>query len=266
MTQLLISISDIRILDVIDILIVLILVWQIYKLLRGTIAFNIFIGLMLLYGIWYAVSYFEMRLLTFLLGPFVGFGVLILIIIFRPEIRQFLLFLGKNTLKNRFTFIERLWNDQIVVDDSAITNIVDEVHMAMESFRDERIGALIVISNNKETPIWNNSGQVIDARVSSQLFRTIFQKESPTHDGAAIMIKDRIYSVSVILPVTESNSIDADLGLRHRAAVGVSEKTNAMAFVVSEENGTWSVAQGGKLTKLNNQAELKSKLKESLTG
>ena len=80
------------------------------------------------------------------------------------------------------------------------------------------------------------------------------------------MIKDRIYSVSVILPVTESNSIDADLGLRHRAAVGVSEKTNAMAFVVSEENGTWSVAQGGKLTKLNNQAELKSKLKESLTG
>jgi len=127
MTQLLISLTDIRILDVIDILIVLILVWQIYKLLRGTIAFNIFIGLMLLYGVWYAVSFFNMRLLTFLLGPFVGFGVLILIIIFQPEIRQFLLLLGNNTLKNRFTFIERLWGDQIMVDDSAIMNIVDEV-------------------------------------------------------------------------------------------------------------------------------------------
>lgn len=266
MTQLLISLTDIRILDVIDILIVLILVWQIYKLLRGTIAFNIFIGLMLLYGVWYAVSFFNMRLLTFLLGPFVGFGVLILIIIFQPEIRQFLLMLGNNTLKNRFTFIERLWNDQIVVDDSAMMNIVDEIHVSMESFREERIGALIVISNNKETPIWNNSGQEIDAKVSSQLLRTIFQKESPIHDGAAIMIKDRIYSVSVILPVTESNSIDADLGLRHRAAVGVSEKTNATAFVVSEENGAWSYAKAGKLTRVASASELKSQLKEALKG
>lgn len=264
MTQLLISLSDIRILDVIDILIVLILVWQIYKLLRGTIAFKIFIGLMLLYGIWYAVSYFEMRLLTFLLGPFVGFGVLILIIIFQPEIRQFLLLLGTNTLKNRFTFLENLWGDQLIVDDSAVMNIVDEVYMAMQSFREEKVGALLVISNNRDTPIWNNSGQVIDAKVSSQMIRTIFQKESPTHDGAAIMINDRIYSVSVILPVTESNTIDADLGLRHRAAVGVSEKTNALAFVVSEENGAWSVAKGGKLTKLHNQGELKIKLKEAL--
>jgi len=143
-------------------------------------------------------------------------------------------------------------------------NIVDEVYLAMESFRAEQVGALIVISNNRETPIWNNSGQVIDAKVSSQLLRTIFQKESPTHDGAAIMINDRIYSVSVILPVTENNSIDADLGLRHRAALGVSEKTNAMAFVVSEENGAWSVAVGGKLTRLANQSVLKSKLKTAL--
>jgi len=266
MTQLLISLTDIRILDVIDILIVLILVWQIYKLLRGTIAFNIFIGLMLLYGVWYAVSFFNMRLLTFLLGPFVGFGVLILIIIFQPEIRQFLLLLGNNTLKNRFTFIERLWGDQIMVDDSAIMNIVDEVYLAMESFREDKLGALIVISNNRETPIWNNSGQEIDAKVSSQMLRTIFQKESPTHDGAAIMIKDRIYSVSVILPVTESNSIDADLGLRHRAAVGVSEKTNATAFVVSEENGAWSYAKGGRLIRVANASVLKSQLKEALKG
>ena len=150
MGQLLFSLSDVRILDVIDILIVLVLIWQIYKLLRGTIAFNIFIGLMLLYGVWYAVSFLEMRLLTFLLGPFVGFGVLILIIIFQPEIRQFLLLLGNNTLKNRFTFLEKLWGDQLIVDDSAIMEIVDEVFMAMQSFRADKVGALIVISNNNK--------------------------------------------------------------------------------------------------------------------
>ncbi len=264
MGQLLISLSDIRILDVVDIIIVLVLFWQIYKLLRGTIAFNIFIGLMMLYGIWYAVSHLEMRLLTFLLGPFVGFGVLILIIIFQPEIRQFLLMLGSNTLKNRFTFLEKLWGDQLIVDDSAIMERVDQIFFALQYFKEEGTGALLVLSHNRDTPIWNNSGQVIDAKISSQLLRTIFQKESPTHDGAAILVNDRIYSVSVILPVSESNTIDVDLGLRHRAAVGVSEKTNAIAFVVSEENGDWSYAVGGNLILLNNQAELREQIKSAL--
>ncbi len=257
----LISLSDIRILDIVDIVVVLILIWQIYKLLRGTIAFNIFIGVMLLYGVWYAVSHLEMRLLTFLLGPFVGFGVLILIIIFQPEVRQFLLLIGNNTLKNRFTFIEKLWGEQLVVDDSVLMRQIEEVMFAMQYFKESKIGALIVVSHNEGTPIWNNSGQVVDAKISSQLLKTIFQKESPMHDGAAILVNNRVHSVSVILPVTESLSIDADLGLRHRAAVGVSEKTNAIAFIVSEENGEWSYAQAGKLKRLNDLNELKNQLK-----
>lgn len=259
--QLLISLSDIRILDIVDIVVVLILIWQIYKLLRGTIAFNIFIGVMLLYGIWYAVSHLEMRLLTFLLGPFVGFGVLILIIIFQPEVRQFLLLLGNNTLKNRFTFLEKLWGDQLAVDDSVLMRQVEEVIFAMQYFRDTNVGALIVITHNEGTPIWNNSGQVIDAKISSQLLKTIFQKESPMHDGAAILVNNRVHSVSVILPVTESLNLDADLGLRHRAAVGVTEKTNATAFVVSEENGDWSYARAGKLNLLKTHKDLKKSLK-----
>ncbi len=261
--QFLISLSDIRILDIVDILIVVVLIWQIYKVLKGTIAFNIFIGVMLLYGVWFVVSHLEMRLLTFVLGPFVGFGVLILIIIFQPEVRQFLLLLGNNTLKNRFTFLEKLWGDQIAMDDSVIMRHVDEILFAMQYFRQTQTGALIVISHNESTPIWNNSGQRLNADISSQLLKAIFQKDSPIHDGAAIIVNNKIHSVSVILPVTDSQSIDVDLGLRHRAAVGISEKTNAIAFVVSEENGDWSYAKEGRIHKINSESDLKKTLRQS---
>lgn len=261
--QFLISLSDVRILDIVDILIVMFLIWQIYKLLKGTIAFNIFIGVMLLYGVWFVVQYLEMRLLTFVLGPFVGFGVLILIIIFQQEVRQFLLLLGNNTLKNRFTFLENLWNDHDLIDDSSINRRVDEIMYAMLHFKNSRIGALMVISKNKETPIWNNSGQNIDAKITSQLLKTIFQKESPMHDGAAILVNNRIHAVSVILPISEDTNISPDLGMRHRAAIGVTEKTNATSVIVSEENGDWSYARSGKLHKIKNEEELKKVLKET---
>lgn len=266
MNQLLISIADVRILDIVDIIVVLFLIWQIYKLLKGTIAFNIFIGVMLLYGVWFIVRYLDMRLLTFVLGPFVGFGVLILIIIFQQEVRQFLLLLGNNTLKNRFTFLEKFWNDHDLVDDTALNRKVDEIMYAMLHFKGTRTGALLVISKNQDTPIWNNSGQIIDGRISSQLIKTIFQKESPMHDGAAVIINNRVYAVSVILPVTEDNTIAPTLGLRHRAAIGVTERTNATAFIVSEENGQWSFTKNGKLTAISKEEELRQILRKSFMG
>ena len=261
--MLLISLSDIRILDVVDVVIVMILVYQLYKLLKGTIAFNIFIGVMILYGIWYAVSHLGMRLLTFLLGPFVGFGVLILIIIFQPEVRQFLLMLGNNTLKNRFTFLEKLWGDQMIMDDSVMVRIVDEILIAITHFSNTKTGALIVVSKNVNSPVWNNSGMVIDAQVSSQMLKTIFQKGSPMHDGAAIIVGSKVYAVSVILPISESHHLPEHFGLRHRAALGVSEKTNAVAFVVSEENGDISYCDGGELKDLKTPDEIRNALKKS---
>jgi uncharacterized protein (TIGR00159 family) len=261
--MLLISLSEVRILDVVDIIIVILLTWQIYKLLKGTIAFNIFIGVLMLYGVWYAVSHLGMRLLTFLLGPFVGFGVLILIIIFQQEVRQFLLLLGNNTLKNRFTFLEKMWGDQTLIDDSILMSQVEEIMYAMLHFKSTKTGALIVISQNRSVPIWNNSGQVIDAKISSQLLKAIFQKESPMHDGAAIVVKNRVFAVSVILPVSEFNTMASDKGLRHRAALGVSEKTRATAFLVSEESGEWSYATDGRLASIKTEKELRDQLKLS---
>lgn len=262
-SMILFSLSDVRILDIIDVLVVMLLIWQIYKLLKGTIAFNIFIGVLMLYGIWYIVSHLGMRLLTFLLGPFVGFGVLILIIIFQQEVRQFLLLLGNSTLKNRFTFLEKMWGPERLMDDTLLMSQVDEIFYAMLYFKTSRTGALIVISQNKSVPIWNNSGQVVDAKISSQLLKAIFQKESPMHDGAVIVVQNKIYAVSVILPVSEFNTMEAEVGLRHRAALGVSEKTRATAFVVSEENGEWSYASNGTLKRIYTEKELKEQLRLS---
>ena len=262
--MLLIGIEDIRIVDVVDILIVAFLIYQLYKLLKGTIAFNIFIGILILYAIWLAVSALNMKLLAFVLGPFVGFGVLIVIIIFQQEVRQFLLMLGNTTLKNRFKFFERLWGDQLNVDDSDITRVAEEVMFAMTYFSERNIGALIVISQNKDLPLWNNSGQIVDAVTSSQLLKSIFQKDSPLHDGAIVIAKTRVYAASVILPIAEqNNALPSDIGLRHRAAVGVSEKTRADAFVVSEETGKWSMASDGKFKVIKTQEELKRALKKS---
>jgi diadenylate cyclase len=256
-----VNLRDIRILDVVDVVIVLFLLYQLYKLLKGTIAFNIFIGVLLLYVIWLVVSALDMNLLTFILGPFVGFGVLIVIIIFQQEVRQFLLMLGNNTLKNRFTFLQKIWGDQLMMDDSGLMRSVDEVLFAMTYFSESKTGALIVFSNNPDIAIWNNSGQIVDSRISSQLLKSIFQKESPMHDGAVVLVNNRIYSASVILPISESKSLPVQIGLRHRAAIGVSEKTNATAFVVSEERGDWSMATKGILVQIKTQEELKKQLK-----
>lgn len=258
-----INISEIRILDVIDVLIVLVLIYQIYKLLKGTIAFNIFIGILLLYAIWLAVRELGMRMLQFILGPFVGFGVLIVIIIFQQEIRQFLMILGNNTLKNRFGFIQRLWGDQILMDDSELMRSAEEVLFAMTHFSETKTGALIVFSTIPDITIWNNSGQRIDAKVSSQLLKSIFQKESPLHDGAVVIANNRIHAASVILPISESKTLPLDWGLRHRAAIGVSEKTNAVAFVVSEENGEWAMARNGRYKRIASQEELKKHIKQN---
>jgi uncharacterized protein (TIGR00159 family) len=256
-----IELSDIRIIDIIDVLIVLFLIYQIYKLLKGTIAFNIFIGVLILYIIWVIVSQLGMNLLKFVLGPFVGFGVLILIIIFQQEVRQFLLMIGSNTLKNRFKFLEKIWGEQLSMDGTELMKKVDELFFAIAHFSETKTGALIVLSGNPDISIWNNSGQVIDARVTSQLLKSIFQKNSPIHDGATIIVNNRIYAVSVILPISESTALSTGTGLRHRAAVGVSERTNAVAFVVSEQNGEISFAREGQLTVIQSQEELKKQLK-----
>jgi len=259
------SLLGIRVLDVLDILIVGYLFYVIYRILRGTIAFNIFIGVVLFYAIGTLVGFLNMRLLSFMLGPFLVSGVLILIIIFQPEVRQFLLLLGDNTLKGRSKFLDRLLGqdgDGAKSLNKLQEKNVEEIYSAVEYLAANKIGALIILSENKSVPIWNTSGTLVNAELSGRLIISIFQKESPLHDGAMVIVKDKIYKCEVILPVSDNSNLPKDLGLRHRAAIGVSENTNSLTFMVSEETGEVSYAFGGDYKIGINRIILKNKLSE----
>jgi len=250
---------NIRILDILDILIVAYFLYILYKLLKGTIAFNIIIGVLVFSIIWWLVNILNMQLLKFLLGKFVGFGVIILIIIFQPEIRRFLLYLGNSTLKGRFKFINKYFYQSFHKQNVNI-NIVKEIHQALINLAKEKTGALVVFTDFNDSIINENNGVLLDARISHELIESIFKKESPLHDGAMIIIGNRIYSVGTILPVSHNTEISSKYGTRHRAAIGMTEIGNSEVLIVSEETGEISYAKSGQLESDLNEEKVYNKI------
>lgn len=232
-----------------DILIVGYLMYQIYKLLRGSLALNIFVGVVLLYVVWWLVGILKMDLLAALLGQVVGVGVIIIIIIFQPEIRRFLLFIGNSTLKQRSNFWQRLLDRSKVEKTEKKEMAVKGIKNAMLRMSKSKTGALIVFAKNVSMEGINNSGVHLDAEVSQSLLESIFNKESPLHDGAVLISANKILAAGCILPVSDNPNLPKSVGLRHRAAVGITERTTAVAFMVSEETGTISFASEGRLTR-----------------
>ena len=169
---------ELRLIDIVDIVIVAYLMYLIYKLLRGTIAFNIFIGVVLLYLVWWIVGVLEMQLLSMMLGRFVAFGVIILIIIFQPEVRRFLVILGNSTLKGRFGFLERIFRADNILD-SIQEQKVNEIKKALLKFSEEKTGALVVFMNGRDPGMFNNNGTLLNAEISQVLLESIFNKKSP---------------------------------------------------------------------------------------
>ncbi|MFK8104972.1 MAG: diadenylate cyclase CdaA [Saprospiraceae bacterium] len=242
--------------DFLDVLIVGFLIYQIYKILKGTIAFNIFIGVVLFYAVWWLVGALKMDLLSTLLGQFVNVGVITLLIVFQPEIRKFFLLLGNTTLSQRSNFWNRLFN--VPLNDERqeiISQKVQAVKTAIMRMSKNKTGALIIFTNNLNLEGFNNSGIVLDAEISSPLLESIFNKESPLHDGAVIVANDKIHAASCILPVSDNPNLRQSDGLRHRAGLGVSENTSVAVFIVSEENGQIAFAHEGKLS--HNLSEVK---------
>jgi diadenylate cyclase len=236
----------IRIWDVLDVLIVGYLLYQLYKLLRGSIAFNIFIGVVILSVAWWLVGILEMDLLTVVLDQFVSVGVIILIIIFQPEVRRFLLMLGNTTLRQQSHFLRRFLDRNM--------EGLDERKLQMKSLRDAlkrmaryRIGALVVLSDQQNLDVITNSGVLMEARISQPLIESVFQKESPLHDGAMLITDGKVHAASCILPVSDNASLPRNSGLRHRAGVGVTEVADVSVFIVSEEDGKISFAYKGVL-------------------
>lgn len=245
---------QIRLLDIIDIFLVATLLYQLYLLIRGTGALNIFLGILSIYLIWWLVRIFEMELLTAILGQFISVGVLALIIVFQPEIRRFLLMFGKQSFMNRPS--RRFLNRFIHFDEAVKLNISPIVNTC-QRFSDSRTGALMVITKENELSFFVDTGELIDARISEQLLENVFYKNSPLHDGAVIITSNRIKAARCVLPVSENPAFPSTLGLRHRAAVGITEQTDAIAIVVSEQTGKISVAKAGELKRNLKPVQLK---------
>ncbi|HEY1025454.1 MAG TPA: diadenylate cyclase CdaA [Sphingobacteriaceae bacterium] len=239
------SFLDIRFLDMIDILLVAIIIYYIYNLIRGTIAVNILLGLVIIYLVYVLVKQAHMRLLSEILGGFVSVGFLALIIVFKQEIRRFLLLIGKNASfqKNAWWSVIFGKKEEQKNNLSRIKPIVD----ACKSMQKVRTGALIVFAKYFDEEYFQNSGEILDAKISKRLLESIFQKHSPLHDGAVVISEGKIKCASCILPLTDSDKLPVQFGLRHRAGIGISEVSDAVAVIVSEETGEISYAKQGRV-------------------
>lgn len=251
----------IRFLDILDVLLVAFLLYQLYRLIKGTLAFNIVIGLFSLYLFWLVVMALNMELLGKIMGQFIGVGVLALIIVFHPEIRKFLVFVGTNYNLNKVLYLDKLFGSgkSKSINHEQIDNIVD----ACVSMGKTKTGALIVIANSSELTEQIQTGQKINAKISSVLLRAIFFKNAPLHDGAVIIKGNKIVAAGCILPLTKKE-LDKALGLRHRAAVGMTENTDALTIIVSEERGSISVAQKGEIRRRVSKETLIEILEENI--
>lgn len=232
--------------------------------MRGSVAVTIFLGVLSLYLIYLIVRAAQMELLGLILGQFMGVGVLAAIILFQPEIRKFLLLIGKTTDFNKSTgFIKNifLWKNKEYREGYNITPIIE----AAKSLGGTNTGALIVFSRDSELKFYAESGDIIDAFLSKRLLLSIFNKYSPLHDGAVIIHKGKIKAARCVLPVSESDSLPAQFGLRHRAAMGMSEVTDTVILIVSEETGQLSLTQNGKLFSNLSPQELRKMINEYLT-
>lgn len=246
--------------DVIDILLVSILLYQVYKLMKGSVALSIFLGFLSLYLFYLVVRAAQMELLSGILGQFMGVGVLAAIILFQQEIRKFLLLVGKTTSFNRENFLRNFWQRNTKINHINLTPIMD----AAKSMSGSNTGALIVFSKNSPLKFYAESGDLIDAIVSKRIILSIFNKYSPLHDGAVIIHANRIKAARCILPVTERDNLPAEFGLRHRAAIGMTESTDTLVLVVSEETGQMSVVRNGNIFHNLSIKEIRAKINDYL--
>lgn len=232
---------DFSVKDFIDILLVAFLLYYTYKLMKASGSINVFVGILVFILIWLVVSQvLEMRLLGSIFDKLVSVGVLALIVLFQDEIRRFLLTLGSH--KRASALVRFLTgNKKETMEKADIMPIV----MACMSMSKQKVGALIVIEKNIPLDDIVRTGDVIDANINQRLIENIFFKNSPLHDGAMIISHKRIKAAGCILPVSHSLDIPKELGLRHRAALGISQETDAYAIIVSEETGGISVAHRG---------------------
>ena len=254
---------DINFIDIVDILLVALLLFYVYRLVKGTVAINIFIGIVIFYLIWKLTDILNLDVLSNILGKFISVGFFALIVVFQQEIRKFLLLIGSTNFASRrnvIRYFKFLNQDQelLKIDLTSLLN-------ACKKMASEKTGAIIVFERENNLDFLKNTGDEANIEISAQILETIFFKNSPLHDGAIVIKNNFIKATRVVLPVSESSSIPTRFGLRHRAAIGVSEKTDAIVLVISEQTGKKYFVKDGDICRLKNIDDLKRLLTEDLS-
>lgn len=246
----------IRWLDLLDILLVAFLLFQVYKLIKGTVAIRIFLGILAIYLLWKIVSAMQMELLSEILGQFIGVGVLALIIVFQQEIRRFLLLLGSQSPFGGKGLVRKFlkWSKQS--NEESQENI-NAIVRACEKMSRTKTGSLIVISLEGDLSLFTETGKQLDAVITTVLLESIFFKNSPLHDGGVIIYQNRIKRAGCVFPISENPSLPQKYGLRHRAGIGITENSSAISIMISEESGEISVAIEGRIKPILDNEHLK---------
>ncbi|MFD2872464.1 diadenylate cyclase CdaA [Mucilaginibacter ximonensis] len=253
------SLFKITPINILDILLVTFLIYQLYNLIRGTIAVNILLGMAVIYSLYFVVKLLQMQLLTEILGYFKDVAVIIIVVVFQQEIRRFLLLVGKSASLQRNKAWWRYFFGKAQAEKNNYARIKPIID-ACKSLKQTRTGALIVFAKYYDEQFYQNSCEVVDAKISKRLLESIFQKTSPLHDGAVVIAENKIKSASCILPLTDKVDLPPQFGLRHRAGIGVTEANEATAIIVSEETGEISYAKQGKVKMNISFAELEKLL------
>lgn len=252
---------DFSFLDILDVVLVAVLLYYIYKLLRGTVAINIFIGITIIFLIWKITQALEMEMLSGILGTLIGGGVIALIIVFQQEIRKFLLMLGTTNFTSKRNFLKQL---KFLNPETEIETDVDTLVNACETMGRSKTGALIVLERGQSLDFVKVTGDKMNIEINQPILESIFFKNSPLHDGAAIINNNTVVATRVVLPLSNKD-LPSRFGLRHRAAVGITEKTDALCLVVSEETGKISYIKDGDFILFDSTFSLVETLRSDLT-
>lgn len=252
---------DISFTDVLDVVLVAALLYYVYKLLRGTVAINIFIGITIIFLMWKITQALEMEMLSGILGTLIGGGVIALIIVFQQEIRKFLLMLGTTNFTSKKNFLKQL---KFLKSETQLETDVETIVKTCELMSKTKTGALIVLERSQNLDFVKETGDKMHIEINQPILESIFFKNSPLHDGATIIKDNTIVATRVVLPLSNKN-LPSHFGLRHRAAVGITEKTDALCLIVSEETGKISYIKDGEFVLFENSFVLIETLKNDLS-
>lgn len=258
------SLIQFGVIDVIDVFLVALLLYVAYTLAKGTNAVKIFFGFGMIYVFYFIINAFELKLLSSILSKFINVGVIAIMIVFQQEIRKFLLYIGSNEfLKNKGW--HNLFNFRFSSNNSNKFNLdVESIVDACFNMSKSKTGALIIIARKTDLKLYINTGDQLDSSLNSRMIENIFFKNSPMHDGALIVVDNRIVATRCVLPITENENFPAHFGMRHRAAVGITESTDAIAISVSEQTGNVSLTVSGEINPELSKEKLRYLLEKNL--